>query len=365
MIDLAFNPNLLTQPQPQKQKPTEKRKEDELFLSQFGLTLDDVQLEEYDASQHINQQKLEELRNTLSDEVAIKYKDIENISMKNNLEQFSKLTKEIIEDGDYREYNRDLEKIRLFPKDFLANRGIFLSISKQDLIETYDYLYNSSLYQTNTDEAYTNRYMLPIRLPNGDTLTHTGYRPKVFGIPGPKYETAFYDWMSQGSILGNMESLMLYPDVKIVYVVEGMMDAYRINQVLKSPSVALLGSILSKEKKVLITLLKQQGYTLIYVPDQDASGLTHNLLNNDLFDNIMMYGDKEKDKDFDAFCGQRFVEYINEKYADNEYMRKTATLFDLSNEEIFNIEEQIKKSLYYKKPLNIIIPKVLDIRAFL
>lgn len=345
---------------------------DNKLLKELGIEdIDSGEIEYFEPSSHINRDKLKEYNDVINPKsTPTEYEDtldkdffsIDNPSLLNNVIQFTRLKEEITGDPDYEEYNNYIEEIRLFPKNFLKDRGIFLSLDKQDTIDSYPYLRDSSLYQTTTDEAYRDRYMIPICLPDGKVVIHTGYRPSSFNIEGPKYETSFYDWMSQGSVIGNMESLGIYKKSRELYVVEGMFDAYRINQVLESPSVAMLGSILTKEKLTILSLLKEEGYSLILVPDQDEAGMEDRLLNHRLFDNIMYYGNPDEDKDFDLFCGKRYLETLEDLFGE---LSRNKSLFDLKEEEIKLSNENIKRELRYKIRPETITDNSFDIFQFL
>lgn len=353
-------------------------KVEQSFLENLGIKIDDeIVLEDYNPSEHINKDNLKNLNEEEIvegiEEYEIEkekhYNIIDNKSLTSNIVQFTRLKKEITSDDDYEAYNNYIEEIRLFPKNFLKKKGIFLSLTKQDTIDTFPYLRNSSLYQTTTDEAYGDRYMLPICLPNGDVIIHTGYRPTTFNIPGPKYETSFYSWMSQGSVLGNMESLMEFPNSKRIYVVEGMFDAYRINQVLKEPSIALLGSLMTKEKMSILNILKSKGYELILVPDQDEAGLNTHLLNSNLFSCIVKYGDPEVDKDFDFFCGSEFIKELENKHNslnnNLEFNLKDYSLFDLTESEIDKVNKIIVSKMRYEYKSNNLNRNSMDIFKYL
>ena len=198
---------------------------------------------------------------------------------------FSKL-KEIQKDDATRIQDcKDLAEYRKFPSQFFIDKGIFY-YENISFVRENKFLLKSSLTQV-MNSPFDGRYLLPICLPNGKVFTYMGYT-HVKGEE--KYKVPMLPWISQGSLMGNLESLSKYPDSPIVKICEGMMDAYRIECEEKIPAVANLGSKLTKAKKQgLHYINKILGKTLIYVPDTGASGTKEELLSCEYFSKIDSY----------------------------------------------------------------------------
>lgn len=142
------------------------------------------------------------------------------------------------------------------------------------------------------------------------------------------------------------------------------MDAYRLESVFKAPSLAILGSSLTDTKLSLLYLLKQEGYTLIYVPDEDSSGLNDFLMHAKLIDNYMHIPRSEDDsyKDFDKYVAYVYVNYIleNHKKMNLETKPEKTPVSVLSDEIIEMLNEKVRKSMIFEKSEKTILKRNLD-----
>lgn len=197
-----------------------------------------------------------------------------------------------------------LENIRVFSKGSLSSRGMFYCESIPTLYAHYDFLSDSMIYATNND-AYTDRYMYPICLPNGTVFTYMGYSYEATRNDTlHKYEIPQVKYINQRTLLGNMESLSLY-EGSVVYVTEGYFDALRINDEWNKKSVCIFGSTLTTRQRNLLYLIKQQGHILVYVRDMDEAG--EKICLDPIWDDTFIIP-STKYKDID--------EYVREQYKD-------------------------------------------------
>lgn len=298
--------------------------EEELeVINRSPLQLTDEE-QEFKIEDYIDMEVLDSLKFKVSEPFASNYQGLDDIVVR-NIELNTTLKKELIETGENEETAWELEDYRMFPRNFLQRKGVFFCENIAWLTGRYSYMVQSDIFQI-TNGTYTGRYMLPICLPNGDVFTHMGYCPPTVDreIGERKYEMGSVEgWINQGNLVGNLESLSTYPDKKIIYIAEGMMDAYRLECVYESPALAILGSRLTPAKRAILQYLKDDGYTLIYIPDEDKSGLNNFLLKEPLIDNIYrikipsyLKGSVETCKDFDILVKEIYIKYIQEHAAE-------------------------------------------------
>ena len=213
-----------------------------------------------------------------------KYPFINNKDILYDIQQYTKANKEVLESDLAKADAADLEWKRGFKAGTLQSRGVFYSDGALALS------YFPSLKGTSSilNISFIERYQLPIKLPNGDVFTYMGYQPDVvenkYAFPRPVGDV---DWARQSRVLGNLDSLGLY-DGNEIYVVEGMMDAYRINEVFKKKSVATLAYKGMSNKINMLMGLKKRGHRLIAVPDTDITGAKSWMAQNKggLFDKV-------------------------------------------------------------------------------
>lgn len=276
------------------------------------ISFDDFKLTDeglVDVSDFIDKEALELETFKISEPFIKEYRGTEKFIIKNT-EIFTIIRDQMVQTGFNTADAAELEDYRMFPRGFMQKRGVFYCPNVSDLIPHYEILKHSDIYQI-TNDTYEERYMLPICLPNGHVFTHMGYCPPVVDNNAFKYILGNVEWIDQGNLLGHLESLRMYPG-KTIYVCEGMMDAYRLSDIFNAPAIALLGANLSKTKRALLSMLKADGYTLIYVPDEDQAGLNKKILEDPFFSNIIRI-DKNT-KDFDILAKTRYIEYIQEHY---------------------------------------------------
>lgn len=197
-----------------------------------------------------------------------------------------------------------LENIRVFSTNSFSSRGMFYCESIPTLYSHYDFLADSMIYATSND-AYTDRYMYPICLPDGTVFTFMGYSYEATRNDTlHKYEIPQIRYINQRTLLGNMESLSLY-NGNVVYVTEGYFDAIRINDEWGKKSVCIFGSNLTTRQRNLLYLIKQQGHMLVYVRDMDEAG--EKISRDPVWDDVFIIP-STKYKDID--------EYVREQYKD-------------------------------------------------
>ena len=227
----------------------------------------------------------------LSSEVRNKFPSITHSQALKDIELFTKVIEYILNDELAEKDAHDFEDFRAFRRDFLRERGIFYSEGISTM-NRFPVLRNSSM--PTTVDVWDNRYMIPIKLPDGSVFTWMGWT----NDPNrPKYQIPYLPWIKQGDMLGNLESLYMY-EGRDIYVCEGYMDAARINESLEKKSVANLGSNLYKVPRISLKYLKDKGHRLIYVPDLDETGMGK-VVESDLWDDIVCFdGEKDVDKFF-------------------------------------------------------------------
>lgn len=192
------------------------------------------------------------------------------------------------------EDSKELADYRLIDHNLLQRRGIIYSEDEIDLMKLYPKLGKTSIRFT-TNDTYRGRYLLPICLPDGRVFSFMSYTHDIsqgFKYLVPKFNGKVLNWVKQGNILGNMESLsdpLLVFQPHTLFVTEGFFDAYRVNAELKAKSVALLGSHMTKSKKKILYSLKNTGLKLIYVPDMDKVGLEGSLIHLPIWDGVLSY----------------------------------------------------------------------------
>ena len=218
---------------------------------------------------------------------------IENLQQyEKDIVLFSKLLEDLENDDTRINDCADLAKYRIFPKKFFVEKGIFY-YENISIYKRFPYLQKSSIGQA-FNYPFDERYLLPIRLPNGKVFTFMGYTHE---IDREKYTVAQLPWINQGNMIGNLESLKKYPNSRVVKVIEGMMDAYRVELMEGVPALALLGSVIKPQKRAILSYLKTHyNKQLNYIPDRGKTGTSSKLLNDPLWDVIETY-DEGKDID--------------------------------------------------------------------
>lgn len=257
-----------------------------------------------------------------------------------DIEQFTRLKKEIAGADNPNNDVWALENIRVFSRDSMKSRGIFYSLDVAELASEYTYLRDTTVTSPVNDLLYQDRYIYPLCLPNGDVFCHMGYSPGnlmkqiqidrgeriIIGLNDmnpfndAKYVISKCLWINQGSLLGNLESLSLY-DGQVVFCVEGYFDALRINDEFKCKSVAMLNSTMTKAKLNMLYQIKRQGHYLVYVPDLDEAGMSA-IVRHPIWDDIYVIPVKSIKnlpvKDIDG--------YIKSLYLDSYYNGDTTDL---------------------------------------
>lgn len=304
-----------------------------------------------DVSEFIDQDALERETFKTSSAFVKEYHDIEPFIVK-NIEINTIVKNDMISSGFNIGDSTELEDYRMFPRGFMQQRGVFYCPNIADLIPYYEILRYTDIYQI-TNDTYEERYMLPICLPNGHVFTHMGYCPPVVDASAFKYIMGNVPWVDQGNLIGHLESLSLYPNSKVIYVCEGMMDAYRLSDLFQSPALAILGANLTATKRGILSMLVAQGYSLIYVPDMDGAGLNNHLINDPLFSNLIQI-DKDT-KDIDLMVKTYYFKYIEEHYhelnTDIEMKKVPAALIPPTAR--MKIHEEIKSKIRYKHANNV------------
>ena len=234
-----------------------------------------------------------------------KYPFIKNDTLLYDIQQYTK-TVELAKTSEIAIKDTiELANYRVMDKDTLIGRGIFYSEGPL-VLQLFNTLKGTTiLYHT----LATERYLLPIKLINGDVFQFIGYDPEEsFGkYQFPENDWDTIDWFHSSTLVGNLDSINLYEGTDL-YVVEGMMDAYRVNEVFKAKSIALLGIKGKKTKARILNRLKDKGLRLIAVPDADEAGSKSWLNDINIFDKIykinsedpvVIHGEKFTFKDFD------------------------------------------------------------------
>lgn len=227
--------------------------------------------------------------------------------IKQDMEIFREVDKLVLDNKENTEFIKQLERFRNFKPGFLVNKRIIYTDT--NVFKRFPILKYSSLARTD-NTMMENRFLLPIRLPNGNIYTYMGYStgtinryimPKVKDVP-------MYNYSNQSSLFGNMESIR--KDEIDVYFAEGFFDVYRIESELNKPAVAMLGSKLTRNKeRMLRTLKEKEKKRFIYVPDFDENkaGFDEHLLTSDLWDEIYNFNKQpentsgEEYKDIDQY----------------------------------------------------------------
>ena len=155
-------------------------------------------------------------------------------------------------------------------------------------------------------------------------------------MEAPKYQIVSNLWVQQICLIGNLESLSEY-DGCCVYVVEGYFDAKRINDQWQKKSVALLSSILSREKLMILQQIKKQGHCLIYIPDKDEAGMNDKLINNNIWDliyyipnltNTSIYDTKTNQQKF--YEGKDIDNFVKFTYLNHNNMTEETLDFNIN-----------------------------------
>ncbi len=200
-------------------------------------------------------------------------KDIEHKSLdhivNNDIEIFTEFVDYLKTDLNNKAKINILEDYRVLERNILVNRGVFYSENLIEVFQMYDKLKKSSLLRVD-NRSFSGRYMLPIKLIDGRVYTYLGYNYDPQG-GDTKYEMPNQKWINQYNLIGNLESISLYPG-NIVYVTEGYFDAVTLNSQWGVKSVCIFGSRLSLKQKTILNMIKGLGHVLIYVPDKDISG---------------------------------------------------------------------------------------------
>lgn len=209
----------------------------------------------------------------------------------NDMEIYNEVDKVIAEDELNTRAVNELAAFRVFKPDFLLKKHIVCA-DGLGLLQRQKIFKYSSLAMTDNN-FLTNKYLLPIRLPNGLVFTYMSYDPNAdinrYTMPSVKNNLR-YSYAHQGSMLGNLESLNIGGNE--IYCAEGFFDAYRLEESMGVPGIALLGSNLTKTKyRILREIKKKTGKRLIYVPDIDANkaGTGNKLIGSDIWDNIFNF----------------------------------------------------------------------------
>lgn len=313
----------------------------ELDFSNLGLTDEGL----VDVSDFIDKEALQRETFQVSLPFLEEYHGMETFIIK-NIEINTIIRDDMVETGFNTQDAIELEDYRMFPRGFMQKHGVFYCSNLAEMIPHYELFKHTDIFQI-TNDTYEDRYMLPICLPNGHVFTHMGYCPPIVDSSAFKYIMGNVPWIDQGNLIGHLESLKMYPDKKTIYVCEGMMDAYRLSDLFQAPSLAILGARLTMTKRAILSMLVEQGYILIYVPDMDSTGMNQRLISDKLFSNLIQI-DKST-KDIDQMVKTRYIDYIKENYeslnTDIEVNKVPAAL--IPTEERLKIHEEIKSSLKY------------------
>lgn len=293
----------------------------ELETNTLPKTIKEIQQEEYQQMlnevdekiksqlppEYLSDNLLEELINIeyvneryiISKEFLDKYKNYPHRVVK-DIEIFSKLAKKMETDTRAISDADELERYRQLPKGSLRNRGIFYS-EGLELVDIYPELKQSTFTET-INNVYLGRYMLPMKLPNGDVFSYMGYAPKS---ETDKYEVPKISQnrerniFKQGNMLGNLDSLERYKDSNEIFIVEGYFDAVHLEVTINKPVIALLGSKVYDTKYALLKSIKEKyNKSFIYVPDFDISGTNKYLLSSNLWDEIYNYNSENTIKEY-------------------------------------------------------------------
>lgn len=199
-----------------------------------------------------------------------------------DIEIYSEYVKFISTDEENKSDIRNLEKYRSFPNKSLIRRGVSYSEDIPYLYERFDRFKESSLLKI-TNTAFTQKYLLPIKLPNGNTYTFMGYNPYP-DYTGIKYEMPNQKWVNQSNLIGNLNSIFEYQS-NFVYICEGYFDAITLNEYWNVPSFCIFGSKLTRTQlSVLNTIKTKYKKYYIYVPDSDT--LNSNIVKHKVWDFI-------------------------------------------------------------------------------
>lgn len=224
------------------------------------------------------------------------------IIIKQDMEIFNEVDKTIRNNEENIDFVKQLEVYRNFKPGFLVNKGIIYTDS--NIYNRVPILKYSSLSKTD-NTIMDNRFLLPIRLPNGRIFTYMGYSTGTLNryiMPKVK-DMQMYNYVNQGCLFGNVESIKRDSEV---YFAEGFFDAYRIESEMNRPGIALLGSKLTDTKIRMLKKLKESlNLTYIYTPDFDENkaGTSEFLINNPIWDRLFNYNEgKDKTyKDIDQY----------------------------------------------------------------
>lgn len=224
-----------------------------------------------------------------------------------DIEIYTNLSDQLINCKDAQQDGSELEFYRKLKPGTLTERGIFYS-DGVETVKRYNQLKYTSFVATIND-AFVGRYLLPIKFPDGDVFSYIGYDPNnefnKYNVPKISTDRR-QNWVRQGNLLGNMDSLERYKGVKEVFIAEGLFDAYQLENAFHRPALALLGSKIYRNKQALLQYIKNKyKVRYIFVPDFDASGLDHWLINSKLWDGVFNFNKgrrrNEVYQDVDAF----------------------------------------------------------------
>lgn len=350
-----------------------------MINTEWGDILNDIQVDgedsklvtsKRDISQYLNMELVEKNRFKPDMSLLTQYPCIEEFIIK-NIQLNTQLKEELINTEKNKRDATELEDYRGFPRGFFQKLGVFYSSDISSIVVNFPYMRHTDLFQI-TNDSYTDRYMLPIDLPNGQVMTHMGYAvPQNGFVAEKKYMMANIDWIDQGNIIGNLGSFKRHPDTNIVYAAEGMMDAYRLEDVYETPAIALLGSSLTDNKKAILQMIKSEGYAIIYVPDMDDAGKNEWLLSSNLFDNIMRIPESSDFKDFDKMVLTYYIDYIlaNHNELNTDLEPEKIPVATIPHQKLKELNEEVKKLVKYDSPLSTITPTVkndfhMKIRGF-
>lgn len=234
-----------------------------------------------------------------------KYPFIKNEILLYDIQQQTYASKEIAKTQRGIDDAYELADYRKFNRNFIHDKEIFYSTGLDMLNEFPQLKGISSLAY----ESFNERYQIPIRLPNRDIFCFLGYNPdESLGKYAYPIDLQYIDWITPLNMLGNLESLEEY-NGKEIYVLEGMFDAYRINEVKHKKSIATLGLRGWQNKKFMLQKLRNKGHKLISIIDTDISGKKSWLNDTKFFDKVIninkedpviVDGQKLIFKDYDA-----------------------------------------------------------------
>lgn len=283
---------------------------DEIIAESIKVTKEDILqyfTDEFNA-------KSDTISYDVDEEVKTEFNKVINITdeVMQDITIFTRVLEEQKDNPTVIKNRQNLAKYRGFPENFFLDKGILYSPTAHGIIDLYPDLSKTSIYKTRSD-LYHDRYLIPVTLSSGKVLTFMGYHVKNSSADlTPKYEIAKLPWTVQQYWIGNQQSITRHKDspVKIIFITEGFMDAFRAEQIFMQPAFCIFGSQVSKQQRSILKMYKNQGYYLIHIRDNDTSGKKEALNKCSLWDSQLITPETLPDGtyavDFDRYCLLRY-----------------------------------------------------------